>query len=292
LVRDWVYIKNIANKTSFSSNEFIKGCTATIKTGTKNYDCRINLPMADPDQIIGFFAIAYDNNLNQRFVGGTYREDGQAQLVNMEYWGNPVLWGGATGFVLGVGAVAAGFTTGTVTVLSSINGVFTAAGAFSCSQIVFNNVSQDNVIDCGLTVLPIGKIIKIGSDTFKVEQIVQKGAKNYAKIVKSVRIAIPVFDNLVDYGNWVAKNLNSEKARVILKDLSRDSTGKVNEAGVLREIDLYGKSHNFVPTPHVKVSTFVKNTNTSTGEVFYNGISETVPAVKTDLDLAVTILNN
>jgi Bacterial EndoU nuclease/PA14 domain len=202
---DYYYIKNIANKTSFSSNEFIKGCTATIKTGTNNYDCRVNLPMADPDQIIGFFAIAYDNNLNQRFVGGTYKEDGQAQLVNMEYWGNPVLWGGRQGLIAGVALISSGFASGTVSVWTSINGAFQTYGSFQCTELIFGTVNQETYIDCGLTIAPVGTIIKKGSEYFKIEQLFERGGKFYSRIVKTfapkVIQSLPSLNNVTNFNS-------------------------------------------------------------------------------------------
>jgi hypothetical protein len=103
---------------------------------------------------------------------------------------------------------------------------------------------------------------------------------------------IPKFDNLVDYGKWVSKNLNKNSARVKIKGDSKTVNGSVVE-----ELDLTGARHfekttgKYIETPHVKVTISTENINPVTGEKFLNTTSYVRPATRSDIDAAVNILN-
>jgi Bacterial EndoU nuclease len=63
-----------------------------------------------------------------------------------------------------------------------------------------------------LTVIPVGTILKIGSKTFKVEQLIQRGGKNYAKITGYVETVVSNVCKIASTPTWVERLMGTVRA--------------------------------------------------------------------------------
>ena len=192
-----VYGERLGNQSNLQYNQYAPylqdACTATSKNWQGNWSCNYWINTFANDQNLYFVAVVYDKAGNSRLVGNN---SGGTFTVNYE--SDKILLSMAIGAGIGFGIIAgsaiAASTTATAIFTGAVEAVTalgTAYGVFQCSVMAYNLIANnknttDQYIDCGLTVIPIGTILKFGGRAFKVEKLVETGGKKLYKVVETV----------------------------------------------------------------------------------------------------------